>query len=74
LSWAERHRSRLDRVFGVRDPWRDQHDDWTDAELRSWAAAAEHLRALDLYGSWQAPASARQAWRCQRCPCRREVA
>jgi hypothetical protein len=52
---------------GRRDPWTDQHpDDWSDTEITGSAASAAHLRALNLYGSWQVPASVRQAWR-RRC-------
>lgn len=73
-TWAQRHRSRVDRIFTGRDPWTGEHREWTDSELRAVEVAAAHLRALNLYGGWQVPESARQAWRCQRCPCSREVA
>lgn len=53
---------------GDRDPWRDRPAEWL-RELDSLIAAAEHLSALGLYGRWQSPTSARQAWSCQRCPC-----
>lgn len=59
---------------GDRDPWRDRPDEWSPRELDSLAATAAHLRSVGLYGSWQVPESARQTWRCQRCPCRREAA
>lgn len=72
MSWGERHRRRVDRIDGGCDPWTgDHHRDWTDAELRAWGCAASHLRVYGLYGAWQFPEAARQAWRCQRCPCQR---
>jgi hypothetical protein len=73
-TWAQRHRSRLDRIFAESDPWTGDRE-WTDAELRAVKLAAEHLRSLGLYGSWQTSQGARAAWRCRRCPCqRRDVA
>jgi hypothetical protein len=39
---------------GYRDPWVDQRDGpISTRELDSWRAAAQHLRAHGLYGSWQ---------------------
>lgn len=74
-TWAQRHGACVDRIITGRNPWTGDYRDWTDAELRAFGRAAEHLRALDLYGRWQVPESVRAAWRCRRCPCqRREVA
>jgi hypothetical protein len=74
-TWAQRHRSRVDRIFSGLDPWTDDRREWSDSELRAVELAAEHLRSLNLYGGWQCPESARRAWQCQRCPCqRRQVA
>jgi peptidoglycan/xylan/chitin deacetylase (PgdA/CDA1 family) len=72
-SWSQRNRARLDRIFGVRDPWIDEQcsEDWTYGEAEAaWHAAADHLRAHGLFSSWQIPASVRVAWYCRRCPCR----
>jgi hypothetical protein len=74
-TWAQRHRSRIDRIFTGRDPWTaSAYREWTDAESRAFELAAEHLRNLNLYGCWQCPKSASRAWRCQRCPCHRDAA
>jgi hypothetical protein len=74
-TWAQRHRSRVDRIFSGLDPWTGDRREWSDSELRAVELAAEHLRSLNLYGGWQCPESARRAWQCQRCPCqRRQVA
>lgn len=62
-SFSQRHRPRLDRIFGVRGVWvHEQPDDWTDGEVDAWQLAAEHLRAHQLYGRWQVPKSVRRAW------------
>ena len=73
-TWAQRHRSRLDRIYGVRDPWNGDHGyhEWTDCEVNAWEAAAEHLRAQGLYGRWQTPESVRQVRRRRACLCNRE--
>jgi hypothetical protein len=73
-TWTQRHRGRVDRIFTGRDPWTGDHRDWSDSELRAVELAAEHLRSLNLYGAWQCPESARQAWRCRSCPCQRDAA
>lgn len=67
-SWSQRHRARLDAIFGVRDPWLVSGD-WTDAEIDAFAAAAEHLQGHGLYGRWQIPDSVRVAWYRRRCRC-----
>lgn len=67
-SWSQRHRARLDRIFGVRDPWLVPGD-WTDREVDAWQAAAEHLACHELYGRWQVPDSVRVAWYRRRCRC-----
>jgi hypothetical protein len=73
-SWADRHRSRVNRIFNNTTDQRTDEDHWSASELMAFELAAEHLRALGLYGGWQCPESARRAWRCQRCPCQREAA
>jgi hypothetical protein len=73
-TWAQRHRTRIDRIYAVRDPWTGEHREPTDAELKAVEVAATHLRALGLYGAWQCPESARAAWRCRSCPCQRRDA
>lgn len=68
-SWSQRHRARVDRAFrGLGDSPGDHPNDW-GAEIRSWQAAADHLRACGLYGRWQLPDSVRVAWRRRSCRC-----
>lgn len=73
-TWSTRHRRRVDHIFTDRNSWTGGSHDWTDRELHAWAAAADHLRAVNLYGRWQIPESARAAWRCHSCPCHRDAA
>lgn len=74
-SWPQRHPVRIDRAFGVRDRWIDDHpDDWSNSEMESWHATADHLKVSGLFGSWQIPGNVRAAWyrrrSCRRCSCR----
>jgi hypothetical protein len=76
-SWSQRHRSRVNRIFTELDTpavghWTGDRE-WSASELRAVELAAAHLRDLTLYGGWQCPESARQAWRCKACPCNREA-
>jgi hypothetical protein len=73
-TWAQRHRARVDRIFNAAYPRTADCREWSDAELRAFELTAGHLRAHDLYGSWQCPESARAAWRCRSCPCNRDAA
>jgi hypothetical protein len=47
-SWSQRHRARLDRIFGVHDPLKPVSEPLTDTELDSWRAAWRHLHGLRL--------------------------
>jgi hypothetical protein len=75
-TWAQRHRSRLDRIYGV--PWNgdDDYHDCTDREVNAREATVAHLQAHGLYGSWQVPPTVAQTWRHRRrcCTCGRDAA
>jgi hypothetical protein len=76
-TWTLRHRSRVNKIFKAMDPRTgDYLDDWSTSDLRAFQAAAEHLRAHGLYGSWQIPPSVPQTWRHQHrcCTCGRDAA
>lgn len=47
-SWSQRHRGRLDRIFGAHDRADPVEAPVTDAELQSWRSAWSHLHGCGL--------------------------